>query len=130
MALPAVALPLAPAALCGRKLVMLRHGLAALVFGTVGLIAVWRSHGLAASTADGANLYSMHGWFGFSVCMLALAQSASALGVFGSGVASNAYRAAALQPHWAIGRSLLVFWAGAIVSGVTEKSDIVELLEA
>jgi hypothetical protein len=38
---------------------------AALVFGTVGLIAVWRSHGLAASTADGANLYSMHGWFGF-----------------------------------------------------------------
>ena len=98
---------------------------AALVFGTVGLIAVWRSHGLAASTADGANLYSMHGWFGFSVCMLALAQSCSALGVFGSGVASNAYRAAALQPHRAIGRSLLVFWAGAIVSGVTEKNGFI-----
>ena len=40
-------------------------------------------------------------------------------------MASNAYRAAALQPHRAIGRSLLVFWAGAIVSGVTEKNGFI-----
>ena len=94
----------------------------AIVFGILGLVAVWRSHGLAASLADGANLYSMHGWFGFATCMLALLQSFSALGVFGSGAFSNAYRAAALAPHRAIGRSLLIFWAGAIATGVVEKN--------
>ena len=94
----------------------------ALVFGTVGLVAVWRSHGLAASTADGANLYSMHGWFGFTVSLLALFQSASAIGIFGSGMVSTGVRAAALPTHRAVGKALLCFWAGAICTGVTEKN--------
>ena len=101
------------------------HGLAhlgALVFGSVGLVAVWRSHGLAAGTANGANLYSMHGWFGFATFCLALFQSATAIVLFSVGVASDALKAAALPPHRALGRSILVFWASAIATGVVEKN--------
>jgi len=101
------------------------HGLlhaGALVFGLVGLVAVWRSHGLAAGTKNGANLYSMHGWFGFATAVLALAQSASAALLFGTDLASSALKAASVGPHKAFGRSLLVFWASAIATGVVEKN--------
>lgn len=91
-----------------------------IVLGTVGIIAVVKSHNDGRSGYI-ANLYSLHSWLGLAVMSLYVLQFIAGTAFFGFQMGSSSLRASMLQLHQFFGPFIYNMTAFTIVTGILEK---------
>ena len=106
-----------------RRLAKLLHVSAwtiAAICGTVGLVAVFRSHNNAKPPK--ANLYSLHSWIGVLMCTLFFIQFVSGFITFAvSGLVPEAFKNNVLIVHNFIGPVVYIGVLVTILTGIQEK---------